>query len=294
MNSFKLISDYKNNIIYRESFNDLAKQVFGLDFQPWYKRGYWNDLYICHSFLDKEKVVANVSTTRMNLIIDGKDVSAIQIGTVMTAPTYREQGLSTALLNHILKKFEKEVELIFLFANRTVLDFYPKFGFVELTEYEYTYEFDRSSDYTPRYPTKLEPLQDNEHLSVIFDVYQKKVCRPHLDAKDTEGLLAFYCLLVFHDAVYYIEELNVILIFKIENNVLHLYEVISEKRLLFEELIAFIPGTFNEISFYFIPDFDDINARIKPKKQGVDDVLFVKMNKSLFPNEILFPITTHA
>lgn len=293
MNSLKLISDYKNNIVYRDSFNDLAKQVFGLDFQPWYKRGYWNDLYICHSFLVKEKIVANVSTTRMNLVIDGKDVSAIQIGTVMTDPTYRKKGLSTALLDHVLKKFAKE-DLIFLFANRSVLDFYPKFGLVELPEYEYTYELDRPSGCTPRYITKLDPLQDNEHLSIIFDIYSKKVCRPQLDAKDTEGLLAFYCLLVFHDAVYYIKELNVILIFKIENNVLQLYEVISEKQLLFEQLIAFIPGTFNEISFYFIPDFDDINVCIKPKIKGIDDVLFVKMNRSLFPNEILFPITTHA
>ena len=38
MNEYQLISDYKQNEKYKESFNDLAKHVFELDFKGWYDR----------------------------------------------------------------------------------------------------------------------------------------------------------------------------------------------------------------------------------------------------------------
>lgn len=43
----------------------------------------------------------------------------------MTHPDYRNQGLAAKLLNHIIGKYEKEYDYIYLFANETVLDFYP-------------------------------------------------------------------------------------------------------------------------------------------------------------------------
>ncbi|MDA2704882.1 GNAT family N-acetyltransferase [Bacillus cereus] len=52
----------------------------------------------------------------------------------MTHPDYRHQGLATKLMNHIIKKYEKDYDFIYLFANDTVLEFYPKFGFEKVQE----------------------------------------------------------------------------------------------------------------------------------------------------------------
>lgn len=103
MNEYQLISDYKQNEKYKESFNDLAKHVFELDFKGWYDRGCWNDNYICYSYVDGDKVIANTSINKMNVISNGKEYKAIQLGTVMTHPDYRHQGLATKLMNHIIK-----------------------------------------------------------------------------------------------------------------------------------------------------------------------------------------------
>ncbi|MEB9735185.1 GNAT family N-acetyltransferase [Bacillus cereus] len=134
MNEYQLISDYKQNEKYKESFNDLAKHVFELDFKGWYDRGCWNDNYICYSYVDGDKVIANTSINKMNVISNGKEYKAIQLGTVMTHPDYRHQGLATKLMNHIIKKYEKNYNFIYLFANDTVLEFYPKFGFEKVQE----------------------------------------------------------------------------------------------------------------------------------------------------------------
>ncbi|GIO00553.1 hypothetical protein J5TS2_12210 [Brevibacillus halotolerans] len=52
----------------------------------------------------------------------------------MTHPDYRNKGLSGKLMHYIIDKYEKECDFIYLFANETVLDFYPKFGFEKLQE----------------------------------------------------------------------------------------------------------------------------------------------------------------
>ncbi|WP_144518210.1 GNAT family N-acetyltransferase [Bacillus thuringiensis] len=134
MNEYQLISDYKQNEKYKESFNDLAKHVFELDFKGWYDRGCWNDNYICYSYVDGDKVIAKTSINKMNVISNGKEYKVIQLGTVMTHPDYRHQGLATKLMNHIIKKYEKDYDFIYLFANDTVLEFYPKFGFEKVQE----------------------------------------------------------------------------------------------------------------------------------------------------------------
>ncbi|MFA6941771.1 MAG: GNAT family N-acetyltransferase [Clostridiaceae bacterium] len=56
----------------------------------------------------------------------------------MTNPDFRNRGLAAALINHIIEKYEKEYDFIYLFANATVLDFYPKFGFMKAVESTYT------------------------------------------------------------------------------------------------------------------------------------------------------------
>ncbi|WP_346401773.1 GNAT family N-acetyltransferase, partial [Listeria monocytogenes] len=100
--NYEMISDYKDNKMYRDSFNRLAESTFDINFEEWYRDGFWNDKYICYSYIDDNKVIANVSINKMNLIYQGEDYRALQIGTVMTHPDYRGQGLAKKLLEHVI------------------------------------------------------------------------------------------------------------------------------------------------------------------------------------------------
>jgi hypothetical protein len=92
----RFVSDYKQETPLRLSFNSLAKRVFGIDFEQWYQQGSWDDRYVCYSFADKGQIVANVSVTKMKLLLEGSIHPALQIGTVMTDPAYRKQAVQKA------------------------------------------------------------------------------------------------------------------------------------------------------------------------------------------------------
>lgn len=59
----------------------------------------------------------------------------------MMHPDYRNQGLSGKLMNHIIEVYEQEYNFIYLFANESVLDFYPKFGFEKVQESSFSLKF---------------------------------------------------------------------------------------------------------------------------------------------------------
>lgn len=129
-------ANIRDNEQIRRSFNELAQKTFELSFEQWYQNEYWGDSYIPHVLLDNGRVIANASVNIINTVWQNKSKCYIQLGTVMTDPEYRNKGLASFLLNIIIAEWEAKCDAIYLFANDSVLDFYPKFGFVAANEYQ--------------------------------------------------------------------------------------------------------------------------------------------------------------
>ncbi len=117
---------YRNDEALRKSFNDLATLVFGINFEEW------------HQYVDGRKLIANVSVNVLDFVVNGEEKRAIQIGTVMTHPEYRNRGLSKRLMHKVLEAYENRYDFMYLFANQNVLDFYPKFGFKAVSDYPFS------------------------------------------------------------------------------------------------------------------------------------------------------------
>ena len=77
---------------------------------------------------DEGRVVSNVSVNRIRFDLGGKKKDYIQIGTVMTDEKYRGKGLNGQIMERVLKEYEGKADGIYLFANDSVLNYYPKFG----------------------------------------------------------------------------------------------------------------------------------------------------------------------
>ena len=103
-----------------------------------YQEGGWGTDYIPHVLADGQTVAANVSVNKMTFLHRGKRRQWIQLGTVMTHPDYRGNGLGRFLMEKILSEY-KNSEAVYLFANDTVLDYYPKFGFQPSREFHCTF-----------------------------------------------------------------------------------------------------------------------------------------------------------
>ena len=135
---FCIEKNYRNNDALRASFNRLAEKTFGLNFENWYRNGFWKDNYIPYSVVLDGEVVSNVSVNACNMNYKGKIVKLIQLGTIMTDEDYRGNGYARALMEEVIKDYDGQVDGIYLFANESVLEFYPKFGFREAKEYQFT------------------------------------------------------------------------------------------------------------------------------------------------------------
>ncbi|MCM2980876.1 GNAT family N-acetyltransferase [Niallia circulans] len=296
MAKYQLISDYKHIETYKESFNELAQKVFGIDFSKWDENGCWNDNYICYSFIYREQVIANASINKMTVVCNGIEYKAIQVGTVMTHPEFRNQGLSKKLLNHIIEKHENEIDFIYLFANETVLNFYPKFGFEKVQESSFSLCIADLKKQTV--PTKTIRQLDIENLSdlLLMKEFAKKrtSISTKLAVENNEQLLMFYFLQVFNDAIFYIEEEDVIVLFKKEDEQLHIYDLISRKEVELETIINYlISDEIKRIHFYFTPN-DKIKNIDTKFITASNDTLFVRPLLKALPNHFLFPLTSHA
>ena len=125
----QILKGYRDDDTLRGSFDRLARRTFDLTFEDWYQNGFWGDDYIPYSVVIDGAVAANVSVNRTNFVLDGETKRFIQLGTVMTDERYRNRGLIRRLMTEIDRDFAGQADGVYLFANDSVLDFYPKFGF---------------------------------------------------------------------------------------------------------------------------------------------------------------------
>ncbi|QDS33783.1 GNAT family N-acetyltransferase [Brevibacillus brevis] len=296
MSDYSLISDYKHIETYKESFNDLAMQVFQLNFKEWYNKGFWNDNYVCYSYLDGDQVIANASVSKMIVNINGKDYKALQVGTFMTHPAYRNQGLAAKLMNHIIQTYEKEYDFIYLYANDTVLDFYPKFGFERVQESSFCLlASDLKKQVGQKSVLRKLDVENEADYFVMKEFAAKRIpVSSRLGVKDSEHLLMFYFLLAFRDAIYYVEEEDVIVLLEREDDELHVFDLVSKKPVDIEAVISHLvlPET-AIIHFHFMPDSE--NEKIQSALMiTTDDVLFVRPSLKMETEHFRFPLTSHA
>jgi predicted N-acetyltransferase YhbS len=284
----KLVSHYRENNTLRKSFMKLAFDIFGLDFASWREQGYWGDRYIPFSFADGDRIIANVSVNNLDLIIEGKSYKALQIGTVMTHPEYRNKGLSARLMNHVLDVYHGKYDFMYLFANDSVLDFYPKFEFQEVEEYLYSTKISvEQGRYNLR---KLELAHDQDLIEKM--VYERVPVSRTFSTAHSSGITMYHILNVFTDHLYYHSESDAIVIFTKDNGKAQLYDVISTAPINLNDIITCF-GDADEIEFHFTPDFSGSQYQRVPFKR--DGALFVKKRDGLeFPHFVKHPFLSEA
>ncbi|MBG9784739.1 GNAT family N-acetyltransferase [Shouchella lehensis] len=293
MKNVNFITDYREDEKCRNSFNQLAQTTFQIDFSKWFNKGYWNDKYVPYSFMNNNgEIIANASIYKMNIVIDNRSYNAIQIGTVMTANRYRQKGLSNVLMNKIIDTLKDECDFFYLFANESVLDFYPKFGFSRVDESEYRLTTNRSlRERTKNNVRKLSVDSDIQLLEAMAkNRYQNK---SKISVLHNDELLMFYFLVVFPESIYYIAELEAVVIMEHEEDTLHIFDIISCKA---QDIYTVLGNVLKEETEQVVFHFDPGNVEgLQVKKiPSDDDALFYLSNASIFDGHFKFPLTSHC
>ena len=156
----------------------------------------------------------------------------------MTRPDCRRQGLAKRLMEEVLRDWADRCDGMFLFANETVLDFYPQFGFRREIQYQYTLPVP-----TARGGARKLSVDSPQDLALLRACYKRGNPFSALQVVENFGLLMFYCGSFLKDCVYYIPQQNAVAVARQEGPVLQCMDIFGGSDL--EEILSqtAAPGT---------------------------------------------------
>lgn len=284
-----MIKHYRGNAALRKSFNELAKATFGLDFENWYQNGFWGDNYEPYSVVEDGKIVANVSLNRTDMVICGERKRLYQLGTVMTAEGYRNRGYIRAIMAEIEKDIQ-DADGVYLFANDSVVEFYPKFGFVKGKEYVYTKAVEQSGECR----MKNIPMVGPEGWEKLGHAMEENTFQTACQMVDNPGLIFFYVSQFMQACVYYDETLNAWTIAELEDGALMIHNIFSPSSISLEDVIAAFGSSVKEVTLGFTPaDTAGFTCR---EYQEEDSTFFVKGEafRDFAEKKLRIPSLSHA
>lgn len=266
--NFCIEKNYRNNENLRASFNRLAEKTFGLNFENWYQNGFWKDNYIPYSVVLDGEVVSNVSVNICNMNYKGEIVNLIQLGTIMTDNGHRGKGYARALMEDIMRDYEGKVDGIYLFANDSVLEFYPKFGFREAKEYQYSKEVTISDECK----AEMVPLKGKSDFDRIVEILEKTGQNAQLYMVDNTGLYMFYLSQFMTENLFFIADCRSYAIAEIEDDTLILHTIIGDGTV--DEVIKAFGSQVKKVILCFTPK--DAIGFEKSELHEKDTTFFVK------------------
>lgn len=281
--------NYRDNESLRNSFNELAGKVFGgLNFEDWYRNGFWNDNYIPYSIVIDGKVVSNVSVNTCDMNYDGRIVKLIQLGTVMTDPDYRGRGYARMLMEKIIEDYENKVDGIYLFANDSVVDFYPKFGFRKSREFQFSKAVNNDAERTAQFV----PMSEKRDWDKMVQILNKTEQNAKMYMVSNSGLYMFYLSQFMQENTFYIEDCDSYAIAEIEDDTLILHAVVGNGAI--DRVISAFGKEIKKVILAFTPN--DSTGYDKSEVIEEDTHLFVrgKFFDDTNDDEFMFQAITHA
>lgn len=293
---YNYISDYKNDGKLRNCLHTLTQKVWGFDFEKWYISGYWQDSCLLYSLLDGNKMVSHITVSVIDFIVLGKKKRFMQLGTVSTDQDYRKLGLNKFLMEKVLDEWKDKSDMIYLFANNSVLDYYTPFGFNTANEYVATRKIDFvRNKYIIR---KLDVNNQSDHR-LLYTKAKNAIPLFNISMVDNAGLVMFYCnyfdKFSFKENLYYVEVLDTIVIAEYKDNDLILYDILSTQNVEIEEVIhAMHTEKTQNVIMYFMP-IDNKKYNIELSKEENSTLFVLGSESKIFENQrLIFPILSHT
>ena len=289
--TYQMVKNFRDDDALRKSFNQLTEQTFGFSFEDWYKDGWWSDGYIPYSLKHEGEIVANVSISRMTFDIENQRKSGIQIGTVMTDEKYRNKGLSRLLMELVMKDWQDQADFIYLFANDSVLDFYPKFNFHATKQCQHRRQIKTQGSQSDMRKLNVDESAD---VKLLLDTIAQNQTMSKITMRDNAALIMFYLTSFKRDCIHYFEKSNAIAIAATEENTLYLDEVFCQDTVVLNEIIdALCDENVRQVVLGFTPK-DDAGFS-KQLVSGADTLFFFNGKPDFFDDQQhMFPVLSHG
>ena len=282
----RLLTITANDREWHEAFHDYVARVFpGVSFRRWAAFGGWQEHYRVFALLDANRIVASASLTRMDLVLHGRAVRGWQLGAVGTDPRYRRRGLQHRLLPHVLAQADNE-DLVFLFANEKVLEFYPRFGFRCARECVFTAEHRALPTSSPLRILAPDSSVDRALLARVAAAAEPSTTL--LGARRYGSIVLWYLCNFHSEHVRYVPEHDALIVAEQAGSTLLVYDVLARKRFdVAQQLPRLIGSPIERIEFFYSPERDWPSA--EPTREYIDSPLFVRGPYRLPDQPFKFP-----
>ena len=232
--------------------------------------------------------MSNVSVNACNMNYDGRLVKLIQLGTIMTDPDYRGKGYSRILMERVISDYKDKVDGIYLFANDSVLDFYPRFGFKTGKEYQYSKDVDNTGEDR----TVLVPMADKEAWDKMVRLIAEKEQNSRFYMVENTGLYMFYLSQFMQENTFYIESCDSYAVAEVEDDTLILHTIIGKGDV--DKVISAFGSKIKKVVLNFTPN---TTYGFEENELHEDDTTLFVMGKffeEIEDERLMFQAITHA
>lgn len=289
--SLAQVEHYRDDPHLRAELNALTRQTYGFDFEDWYQAGFWQEDNQPCSLVRSGKMLANASANLLDFTLDGQPLRCVQIGTVMTAPAAQGRGYSRYLMEVLVERWAGKCDLLYLFANSTVLDLYPRFGFRRVIEHEYFQARSTPPEVSTFHPVDLGDSTQREHFMAAV---MKSCPQARLSLVPNVPLTMFYCDGPYREALFHSSRHEAYVVVEHDGERMVLVDVFCERELVLADVVAeLVRATTREVLLGFAPlSSEGFAARVVDN----DDALFVwGASKTYVDGQVLmFPLLSHT
>ncbi len=286
---YKYINDALKDKVTRMSYFKLTKQIYGLEFEKWYQSDYWDNRFIPYIIMHEDIVVSSVAVCINDISWQDQRKRYVQISTVMTLPEYRNKGLNRYLMEAVLSEWEDKCDAIYLLANDSVVNFYPKFGFEEFKEFQYSKPIIKSNGVC----RKLD-IEDPNDWSLIIKKYM--LGNPFSELKvENKSQFIFHCIQSFSKDIYYVDKYDAVAIVQFEGDRLNCYDIFTDDNFRLDDILNILANESTKVAYLgFTPKLKE--DYIIEESQEQDTHLYVlKGKENIFKdNRVMFPILSRA
>ncbi len=264
------------------AYDAFTRDLFGFDLSGWRDQGHARKVYRTFSFVEADKVIANVSAMEMSLTLDGRRSTGIQLGSVGVREEHRGKGFTHHLMEEVFASYPL-ADFFYLLSDDPLIPFYEKHGFTPLKEQETVVDLGR-----------LEPKGEWSPVSSVdprfWSLYENNVLKSRLfDSHDNRGLYQFHLSIGLGECAYELKGRDLVILAEVTGDTLEVYDLIGSQMITGEALLSHLTSFgAKRARFHFMPDALEVGGTHLVCEE---DVFFFKGNFPLVDRPFKSPLT---
>jgi len=211
------------------------------------RNAYWDKASIPFIVKQGQEIIAHLGLWPFEFIIQGKHYNGVALHGICTKEAFRNKGHFTKLMQEASKFTKENYDFSFLFTDKPYL--YEKFGFKVLEEHDFLYNFVSKGG---GFKIRKMDLDTPEDLNLVQKLYANRVPLSNCFSIAKENVVT--TLNLGFVPVYYIEELDVLIVYQIKEDALYVKDVVARKNYALDEVLSSIPDKFSKVILQFSPD----------------------------------------